>query len=345
MRPDGRSVHPVSLVHWGAPWGSSRVYLRSLGSLRCALGFIWLIQVHWGSSRGSSGISAVAGFTRVRRGVRRVHQRYLGSLGCTLLVVGFIRERCVHRGRRVHWGAPLASPCSSRVTGFTVVHAGVRRVHLGSLASALGVVGFSGFTGVRTGGRLVHQGSLSSLACALEVVWFILGRLVLWRAPRVSSGSSRVLGCALCVVWSLCSLWSAKGVHPGSLGLLGCSLGVVGFIRGSCVHCGALRGSSSSSPVAGFTAVRHGGRRDHPCRWVHWCSPRWSSGSSSFGGHRAHPEWLGSITCALGLVGFIRCHSVHWVTPLGSLVCFLWFVGIIHGSWNIWGVVGFIRGR
>ena len=47
--------------------GCRRVQLRSLGSLRCALGFIRFILVHWGSSRGSSGVSAVAGFTRVHR--------------------------------------------------------------------------------------------------------------------------------------------------------------------------------------------------------------------------------------------------------------------------------------
>ena len=94
LRPRCGRVHPRALgslgcalgvvgfirgrwVHFGAPrWslsasgvrpGCRRVQLRSLGSLRCALGFMRFILVHWGSSRGSSGVSAVAGFTRVRR--------------------------------------------------------------------------------------------------------------------------------------------------------------------------------------------------------------------------------------------------------------------------------------
>ena len=46
-------------------------------------------------------------------------------------------------------------------------------------------------------------------------------------------------------------------------------------------------------------------------RWVHWGTP-W--------GRRVHPGQLGSLGCALGVVGFIR----------GRSVCAL---GVIRGRW------------
>ena len=72
----------------------------------------------------------------------------------------------------------------------------------------------------------------------------------------MSPGSSRVGGfIAVCPV--------GLPVHPGSLGSLGCALTVVEFIRGRCVHFGALSGSSGSPWVPRFIGVRHGGRRFH----------------------------------------------------------------------------------
>ena len=41
-------------------------------------------------------------------------------------------------------------------------------------------------------------------------------------------------------------------------------------------------------------------------------------------GRRVHPRWLGSLECALGVVGFIRVRWVHWsaswVSPGSSRV-------------------------
>ena len=83
---------------------------------------------------------------------RRVRPGSLGSLGCALGVVGFIRGRWVHLvrpgGCRVHPVSLGSVGCVLRAFGFRSVHWGVpwcRRVHPGSF-------------GVRTGGRRVHQG-------------------------------------------------------------------------------------------------------------------------------------------------------------------------------------------
>ena len=100
-------------VPLGAPYGSSgsfgvvglmwvrpgglRVNSWSLGSFVCALGVVGFIRdrwVHWLSTPWvSSGSFGSVGFTGVRPGGRPVHSRSLGSLGCALLVVGFIRGR------------------------------------------------------------------------------------------------------------------------------------------------------------------------------------------------------------------------------------------------------------
>ena len=73
--PGGRRVRPGLRVHWGAPWDSS-------------------------------GSSAVGGLIGMRPGCRRVRPGSLGSLGCALWVVGFIRVNC---------GAPWGSSCSFAV--------------------------------------------------------------------------------------------------------------------------------------------------------------------------------------------------------------------------------------
>ena len=55
-----------------------------------------------------------------------------------------------------------------------------------------------------------------------------------------------------------------RWVHPGSLRSLAYDHGVVGFIRDRWVL-----SSLRSSRVVGFTWVRSGGRRVHPCSlWV-----------------------------------------------------------------------------
>ena len=113
-------------VHW--------VHPGSLCSLPCAevvigfIGYILVRCVHSCAPMGSLGSSGVAGFTLVHS---RCHPGWLGSLGCTLGVVGFIRvrTRVCPLGRWVHSGT------------------------LGSLGSALGVVGFFGFTVIRPGFR------------------------------------------------------------------------------------------------------------------------------------------------------------------------------------------------
>ena len=66
------------------------------------------------------------------------------------------------------------------------------------------------------------------------------------------------------------------------------------FIRGRWVQSGAHWGSLDSSGVVGYTRV---------CPWGHW----------------VHPWSLGSIGCALRVVGFIPGRYVHSSAPLGSL--------------------------
>ena len=74
-----------------------------------------------------------------------------------------------------------------------------------------------------------------------------------------------------------------------------CSSGVVGvnFVRPRVVgfissHSGAPSVSFGSSGVVGFTRM-------------------------------GHPGWLGSIRCALGVVGLNQVQWVHSIAPLGSL--------------------------
>ena len=98
--------------------------------------------------------------------------------------------------------------------------------------------------------------------------------------------------------------------------------GVVGFIRGRCVHSGALSQSSCTSVVVGFIGERPGSCRVYPASvvslavrpglWVQLGVPRGSSGSSARvywgvgvhpGCYRAHRR---SLECVLGVVEFIR---------------------------------------
>ena len=102
MLRSGRRVHPGSLgslgrvkVHWSAPWWSkcSSGLAVFIGFAPGFAGFIQGCWVHWGAPGGSSGSSGVI---VVRTGDRRVILVSLGSLGCALWVVGFIRGRLVH---------------------------------------------------------------------------------------------------------------------------------------------------------------------------------------------------------------------------------------------------------
>ena len=112
-------------------------------------------------------------------------------------------------------------------------------------------------------------------------------------------------------------LQRGRRVHSGSLCKLGSALGVVGFIRGRCVHWGMLRGSSGSSRVAGFTWVPSG---SHAAPWGLSRSSgfaeftgvrsagRWDHPGSlgSLGGRRVHPGVLILMWCAMGVVRFIQ---------------------------------------
>ena len=194
----------------------------------------------------------------------------MGSRGCTLGVVGFIRGRWVQAGALwgsfgvfwVHCGAPCRSTGSLWVDVFTRVRSGLHRVHSGSLGSlgcalgtvwfnrvllgslrcALAVVGVVGFTQKRPGGRRVHLGCLVSCVRALGVLGFIRGRWVHAGSPW---GSSGVIGFTWEVERFIGGLWFRAGapwgrlVHSGSLCSRGCVLCVIEFIRGYGVHADA----------------------------------------------------------------------------------------------------------
>ena len=109
----------------------------------------------------------------MRPGGLRVHLGWLGSLGCALRVVGFIRAR--------PWGHSCGLRCR-------LVRSVALRGSLGSFGRALGVVGSFrrapcgsfGFVEFVRALRRVHSCSLGSFGCALAVVrvcW------VLWGAP------------------------------------------------------------------------------------------------------------------------------------------------------------------
>ena len=156
---------------------------------------------------------------------------------------------------------------------------------------------------------------MGSLGCALEVVWFVHG----------------FIGMHPEVVWFIRGCWGAPWVYPGPLGSFGCALAIVGFIQGSLVHWGARCSSTGLSGVAGFIGVRPGGGRDHPGSLVV------ASIRVRLLGRRVH---LGSLLCALGVVGVIQGLWVYWGAPrrvnLGSLVsteCALVVAGFVQSSW------------
>ena len=127
------------------------------------------------------------------------------------------------------------------------------------------------------------------------------------------------------------------------MGSLGFALGVLGIMRGRCVHSRSRWGSLGSSGVVGFTLVRAGVRWVHSRslgsfirdRWVHSVSPWgslsflwWSLSSTAVvgftwvlpGDRWVHPVSIGSIGFALGFVQFIRGRCVHSGSPWGSWV-------------------------
>ena len=121
VHPGVRRVHPGSLGSSG--WSSG--FAGLIGVRPSLVGFIW---VHMGASWGF-------GVCPEGRRVRAVFQCLLecswgpwvyawslGSLGCVLGVVGFIR---------VNWGAIWGSWCSSRVAEFIGVRLGGRWGHTG----------------------------------------------------------------------------------------------------------------------------------------------------------------------------------------------------------------------
>ena len=75
----------------------------------------------------------------------------------------------------------------------------------------------------------------------------------------LSSGFAELIGVR---TWGRCG-------HHWSLGSLGYPLGVVGFIRGCWVYCGALWGSSGSSESAGIIGMRPGSLEFIRARLVH----------------------------------------------------------------------------
>ena len=157
MRPWGRSVHPGSFDSFG-----------------CVLVVVGFIRVHWGAHWRSSGLSGVAGFIGVRRGCSMFNSEYLGSSGYALVVVQFIRGRCVHRGAL--WESSGSSLGSSRCALGTEKLIRGRWVQLDAPLWLSASSGFAGFIRVCTCGRRIHTGSLGSLGCALGNVAFIRDR-------------------------------------------------------------------------------------------------------------------------------------------------------------------------
>ena len=106
----------------------------------------------------------------------------------------------------------------------------------------------------------------------------------------------------------------ARPVHAGSLSSLVCALGVIRFIRGCWVHRGAPWGSLGLSRVAVLYRVHPGDRRDHPGSLG---SLGLSSSTSGFiwVRPRGRRVSLGSLGCALGVVGFTAVAGYIEVRP------------------------------
>ena len=186
-------------------------------------------------------------------------------------------------------------------------------VHSGAPLGSFGLCGVDAFTCVCAGGRWIHPGSLCSLQCAQGVFRFNLGRSVYSCAPWMSfghpgwhtgtrsgsSGSSWVIGFTQ-------KRTRCRWVYfDAPWGLLG-SCAVVGFMRS-----GTPWGSLGSSGVVGFSRVRSsvvvGFNRVRP------------------GGRWVHPESLGSLRSAMGIVWFIRGPLVHSMQFVG-------FTRLRHGG-------------
>ena len=82
--------------HWGAPWGRRGrcVHWVALWGSSGSFGVTGFIVVR---PSGLSGSFRITGFIGVRPGNRWIRSGSLGSLGCALGVVGFVR------GLSVHW--------------------------------------------------------------------------------------------------------------------------------------------------------------------------------------------------------------------------------------------------
>ena len=206
------------------------------------------------------------GFIHVHPGGRWVHLVSLGSFGCALGVVGFIRGSsgallaldsfwCALsvvgyiRCRCIHSGAPRGSFGSFRFVGFIRVRPGGGWFHLGVSWGSFGsfeVVSFirvcpgcswihTGLLGsfVQPGGRLVHSVSLESFECALGVVVFTRG---CWFHSGAPCGYLGAFGVTHFI-----------RVRPGI---------VVGFIRVHSLHACVPRGPLGSCGFVGFIRVR-----------------------------------------------------------------------------------------
>ena len=189
---------------------------------------------------------------------------------------------------------------------------------------------------MRLGGSRVHPGTLG---CALGVVGFIQCRWVHWGTSWGSSGSSGF--CWLHWGAHLGSSGSSgvavligvrpggRRVRPGSLGSLRCTLEVV---RCRWVNWGAHWGSWGPSNVARTIELRPGGRRVSLGLLEYWCSPWGSSGS------------LGSLGCAMGVLGYVLDRRVHSVAPWESSGSsgISWLIGVRpRGRRCALAVVGF----
>ena len=187
-------VHPA-----GHPVGSLVYALRivrflrsgSLRSLECTLGVV--CGAPWGSFE-------ITGSIKVHHGIHRARLWSLGSLGCTLGLIGVRpgRVRWVHRGAvgvvrcrltdigRVRSRSMGSFGCALGVIGY------VRGdwVHWGAPWGSLGSFVVAGFLGERLGGSPVRSGSLGSFGCTLGVFGFALPGV-----RRVRSGSL----CSPCV--------------------------------------------------------------------------------------------------------------------------------------------------
>ena len=239
LYPGGLWVHPGS-------FGSLVSAQGGVGFMR-VVGFILGRSVHLGAPWGSLCSSGVVGFTPVRPGCRCVHPWSLGSLGCALLVVGFIRggTQVCPGGSWVHPGSLGSLGCALGVVAF------IRGRWIPSPWGSLGSYGVVWFTLVRPWCLWVHPGSFGLVGSALVwvgfmwVVGFIRGRCVHSGVPWESLGSSGMVGApwgSLEFGWCTRMRHGRRWVHEGAPLVLMGSYCVVGFTRvraaGICVYPG-----------------------------------------------------------------------------------------------------------